>query len=108
MYRYWESTASYPVDPERTDLAREFRGNIRGPHSEELRYLLHRMRATPVRGKYVLIVVETFRKWRIGRIGERNQPIEAVDDRIFDNLDEAEWAVFKLRWRDLTGQELRI
>jgi len=66
------------------------------------------MRATPIRGKYVLVVVEDFRRWRIGRISERNRPIELVDDRVFDNLDEAEWAVFRLRWHDLTGQELRI
>ncbi|MDE0532979.1 MAG: hypothetical protein OXI01_16245 [Albidovulum sp.] len=108
MFRYWEDTAIYPIDPERVDLAREFRNSIRGPHSEELRFLLHRMRATQIRGKYVLVVVETFKMWRIGRITERNQPIEAVDDRIFDSLDEAEWAVFELRWRDLTGQDLNI
>ena len=108
MYRYWEDNAIYRIDPERVDLAREYRSRIRGPHSEELRFLLHRMRATQIRGKYVLVVVEPFKKWRIGRITERNQPIEAVDDRVFDNLDEAEWAVFKLRWRDLTGRNLKI
>ncbi|MDE2791783.1 MAG: hypothetical protein OXI81_15370 [Paracoccaceae bacterium] len=108
MYRYWEEAAIYPVDPGRVDLAREFRARIRGPHSEELRNLLHRMRAMPIRGKYVLVVVKPFRSWRIGRIGERNQPIEAVDDRIFDSLDAAEWAVFRLRWRDLTGMELEL
>jgi len=108
MYRYWEGNAIFPVDPERKDLAQEFRNHIRGPHSEELRFLLHRMRATPIRGKYILIVVQDFKKWRIGRISERNQPIEIFDDRIFDDLNEAEWAVFKLRWRDLTGQELSI
>ncbi len=108
MYRYWEEAAIYPVDPDRTDLAREFRARIRGPHSEELRRLLHRMRATPIRGKYVIVIVEPFRTWRIGRINERNQPVEAVDNRIFDNLDEAEWAVFELRWRDLTGTVLEL
>ena len=108
MHCYWDGAAIFPVNPDRIDLAREFRDNIRGPHGEELRYLLHRMRATPVRGKYVLVVVEAMKAWRIGRIGERNQPIEAVDDRIFDDLDEAEWAVFKLRWRDFTGRELEF
>ncbi|MCY4463678.1 MAG: hypothetical protein OXC26_25275 [Albidovulum sp.] len=108
MFRYWEDTAIYPIDPERLDLAREFRSCIRGPHSEDLRFLLHRMRATQIRGKYALVIVKPFKEWRIGRITERNQPIEAVDDRIFDNLDEAEWAVFKLRWKDLTGQDLNL
>lgn len=108
MRRYWEDAAVYPVDPERTDLALEFKENIRGPHSEELRYILHRMRATPVRGKYILAIVEPFRSWRIARISERGSPIEAVDDRIFTDPSEAEWEVFKMRWVDLTGQELRI
>ena len=51
MRRYWEDPANYPIDPNRIDLAREFRDDIRGPHGEELRYILHRMRATPVKGK---------------------------------------------------------
>ena len=108
MRRYWEDPARYPIDPSRIDLAKEFRDNIRGPHSEELRYILHRMRATPVRGKFVLVIVEPYRKWRIGRIGQRGKPIQIVDKKIYEDLDRAEWEVFKLRWRELTGRTLRI
>ena len=108
MRRYWEDPANYPIDPNRIDLAREFRDDIRGPHGEELRYILHRMRATPVKGKFVLVIVEPYRKWQIGQIRERGKPIQIVDEQIYEDLDQAEWEVFKLRWCELTGQTLRI
>jgi hypothetical protein len=41
------NAASYRLDPQRTDLAREFRSRIRGPYSAELQKLLHRMRWGP-------------------------------------------------------------
>lgn len=107
MQPYDPSTSVWPVDPDRTDLAREFKARIRGPHSEDLRRLLYRMRTGPLAGKHVLLVVEPYRQWAIGRLGaRRGAPIERVDNRVFTSLDEAEWAVFVLRWRELTGREL--
>ena len=109
MRRYWQDPAIYEIDPNRTDLAEEFRNNIRGPHSEELRYVLHRMRALPIKGKYVLLTKTNYREWVIGQLtGRRGEPARVVDERVFNDLDEAEWKVFKLRWRDLTGQELQM
>ena len=109
MRRYDIYPVSYQVDPNRTDLAAEFRQNIRGPHSEELRKVLHRMRGMPISGKYVLIVREPFRKWRIGRLsGRRGDPVEDIDHAEFDSLDEAEWQIFRLRWQALTGLALEL
>ena len=34
----------YPVDPERTDLARQFRERPLGPHSPDLQHVVNRMR----------------------------------------------------------------
>lgn len=107
MYVYDGKTASYSIDGSRTDLAAEFKANVRGPHSDELRRVLHRMRSGPLAGKYVLVVRKPFEEWVLGQLGAaRGEPVQVHADRVFHSLDDAEWAVFKLRWRDLTGVDL--
>ena len=99
----------YRIDPARTDLALEFRENVRGPHSEELRRVLHRMRTTPLRGRYCAIVRKAFESWVIGRLsGVRGEPPEVFEGRVFTDLDELEWEVFRLRWKQLTGKVLDV
>jgi hypothetical protein len=42
-------------------------------------------------------------------MGQRaGDPIEPVPGYVFRSEEEAEWVVFKLRWRELTGRELAI
>ena len=109
MHVYDPADSVFPVDPARTDLAREFRANPRGPHGEELRRVLHRMRTTPLRGRYCAIVKEPFESWVIGRLsGVRGAPPEVFEDRVFTDLDEVEWEVFRLRWKQLTGEDLDV
>ena len=38
--------------------------------------------------------------------GGKHAPV--LTNTTFTSLEEAEWHVFKLRWKDLTGQELPI
>ncbi|MEZ2299727.1 hypothetical protein AB6807_37245 [Variovorax sp. RCC_210] len=103
------NAASYRLDPQRTDLAREFRSHIRGPHSAELQKLLHRMRWGPPGGRYLLVVLEPGRRWALAQMPpERGQKVKVFHDRTFDSLDDAEWHVFGLRWQVLTGQELKL
>jgi hypothetical protein len=109
MQPYDPATSIWPIDPARLDLAREFKLRIRGPHSEDLRRLLYRMRTGPLAGKYVLLVLVPYREWAIGRFGAaRGAPTTRIDNRVFASLDEAEWEIFKLRWRDLTGRALEL
>ena len=99
----------HPVDKSRTDLAHEFRENIRGPYSEDLKRLLHRMRAGPQRRRYVLVVRVPFQEWGLGQLAEtRGEPITIHEDKVFTSPADAEWEVFKLRWYALTGEELQI
>jgi hypothetical protein len=101
------NAARYELDARRTDLAREFRAHIRGPHSPELQRLIHRMRWGAWQGRYVVYVVEPGRRWALARMpAERGQPVEIFDDRVFETLEDAEWHVFGLRWQALTGQPL--
>ena len=103
------NAARYVLDPQRTDLAREFRGCIRGPHSEELKKLLHRMRWGAFPGRYLLVMVEPGRRWALAQMpDERGQKVKVFRDVVFESLDDAEWHVFGLRWTALTGTELKL
>jgi hypothetical protein len=91
----------------RLDLAREFRAAPLGRHSGELYALLNVLRAGAVAGKYCLICVEPHRRWVIGRMsGQRGVAPAVSDNRIFERLEDAEWAVFKLRWAEVNGAPL--
>lgn len=99
----------YTFDPTRLDLAREYRDNVKGPHSPALQQLLVRMRWGPIAGRYVLIVLEQGCRWQLGRLpGERGRKVERFDGVEFTSLDEAEWHVFKLRWHEMAGAPLAL
>jgi hypothetical protein len=99
----------YEIDPEQLDLAREFKAQIYGRHSGELQRVLNRMRGGPDAGRYVVICTKRHREWVLARMGKRpGDPIEPIAGYVFASKAEAEWAVFKLRWRELTGRDLPI
>ena len=65
------------------------------------------MRSGRVQGKYALQVVVPYREWQLVRLPmERGMPMEPVEGARFTSLAEAEWAVFRLRARELFGQDL--
>ena len=73
------AAAHWEVDPERLDLVEEFRRAPRGPHSEQLQKLLHRMRWSGVGGRYVLVVLEPGRRWMLGLLpSARGAPVYRV------------------------------
>jgi hypothetical protein len=100
----------YQVDPTRLDLAEEFRRKPHGRHSGDLQRLINLFRSGPFAGKYVLI--RESRSWplklKLARLGATpRDPLTFTGDE-FTSYQEAEWAVFKLRWKDHTGQDLPI
>jgi hypothetical protein len=99
----------YVIDPERLDLAREFKGCIYGRHSGELQRVLNRMRGGANAGRYVVVCTKRHREWTLARMGQRpGDPLVPVPGHVFHSDEEAEWAVFKLRWRELAGRDLAI
>jgi hypothetical protein len=99
----------YEIDPDRLDLAREFKACIYGRHSGELQRVLNRMRGGPNAGRYVIVCTKRHREWVLARMGQRaGDPLEPVSGYVFRSEEEAEWVVFELRWRELTGRELAI
>lgn len=97
----------YRIDPEATHLADEYRANPRGRHSPELQKVLGVMRGAPCAGKHVLIRDKGRGGYAIGRLsGRRGGPVHRIDDRVFATIAEAEWQVFRLRWKQHTGRDL--
>lgn len=99
----------YQIDPDRTDLAREFKASPLGPHSAELQKVLNVMRWQPNDGKYVLVATDEGDAWCLGRLpGRRGIKVEIDEDVRFDDIDAGWWHLFKLRWSYQTGRELAV
>jgi N,N-dimethylformamidase len=98
----------YDIDPTRIDLAEEFKRQPYGRHSAELQRVLNRMRSEPFEGHYVLLRDGRFGPWRLARLGRRPQDPMTETGHVFTDRKQAEWVVFKLRWKNLTGQELPL
>lgn len=94
----------YRIDPGRTDLPEEFRRNPFGPHSAELQKVLNVMRWEPIEGKYVLVNTVPHKEWCLAQLpGKRGVPVTLHEDVVFTDLGEAEWYIFRLRWKKHTG-----
>jgi hypothetical protein len=86
-------------------LAQEFRAQPHGRHSAELQRVLNRMRSEPFNGHHVLVQDRKDLPYRLARLGPTPaDPISYTGDT-FVALQEAEWAVFRLRWRALFGND---
>lgn len=97
------------IDPKRTDLAKEFRRQPYGRHSDELQRLLNLMRGGPNSGRLVALCIRRHREWVLGRLGAGPfDPVKRIDDRVFKSFDEIEWEIFRIRWKELSGEELKV
>lgn len=100
----------YRLDPSRLDLAEEFRRSPYGRHSGELQRVVNLFRSGPTSGKYVLI--RKTRAWplklELGHFGSTLHDPIIMTGLEFDSYEAAEWAVFKLRWKEHTGQDLAL
>ncbi len=89
-------------DPEVVALIRRFRAAPLGPYDSDLRAFLLRFRGVPARGKHVLVRLDGRNAWTLARMGDRGEPVTPIGG-CYDDLAEAEWAVFSARWLDLFG-----
>ncbi|MEQ9643546.1 MAG: hypothetical protein RIM84_26235 [Alphaproteobacteria bacterium] len=97
----------FTIDPNRLDLALEFRRKPFGEHSADLQAVLNAMRSLPADGKHLLVMTKPHREWTLARM-EGDPPRPALLDEVFASLEDAEWHVFRLRWEALTGQPLNV
>jgi hypothetical protein len=96
----------YKVNPKDLHLAEEFRANPIGKHSADLQKVLNLFRGEAMADKYVLVCTEPHKRWVLGQLtGVRGQPVR-MSNHVFDSIEDAEWHVFKRRWKKYTGKEL--
>lgn len=87
-------------------LAEEFRRRPYGPHSPALQHILNGFRLATKPPHYVLVCRQPGREWVLARLCERRgEPIEILEDQVFNTREEAEWERFRLRWRAATGED---
>jgi hypothetical protein len=99
---------TFRVDPNRLDLAREFKANIYGRHSGDLQRILNLFRSEPQDGQYVLVREGKLGPWALAQYDPTPGALPRRLGPVFASWEAAEWAVFKLRWKKFTGQDLAI
>jgi hypothetical protein len=98
----------YQLDPTRIDLALEFKGRPYGRHSAELQRVLNLFRSTPPARNWCLVCRKPHAEWVLARFGATpRDPVEMLGP-VFTSMAEAEWHVFKLRWKQFCGEELAL
>jgi N,N-dimethylformamidase len=96
----------YKIQPDDRKVVEEFRRNPIGRHSPQLQRVLNLFRGAPMEGKYVLITRIPHKEWVLGQMtGKRGEPIR-MTNQVFHNIEEAEWYVFRQRWKLHTGEDL--
>ena len=88
----------------------EFRKLPIGDHSPGLQRLLTIMRLPARDGsQHVLVCRKPFAEYVIGLMPpNRNDPINIEDGPVFATREEAEWEMFRRRWRLHTGEDINI
>ena len=98
----------YRFDANRLDLAHEYKARPFGEHSPDLQYLLNLMRTRETEARRVLVMTRPHAQWTLARLTDSNQGPPRLTNMTFDNLEAAEWAVFKLRWEEMAGAPLPV
>lgn len=102
-----DATENYRPKPDDRRLIEEFKQNPVGHHSPDLQRLLNVMRGAPMADKYCLVIVEQNREWQLAKTsGVRGKAPKLLSQR-FKSIEEAEWYVFRQRWKALTGETLQ-
>ncbi|MCY4632728.1 MAG: hypothetical protein OXE75_17855, partial [bacterium] len=92
------------IDGGRADLFEEFMRRPFGRHSPDLQSLLNYMRGIPLVGKHFLLMTRSNTEWMLARFTEGDPlGVERLPEVVFDDIEEAERYVFRLRWGALFG-----
>ncbi|MCP4382229.1 MAG: ABC transporter permease [Hyphomicrobiales bacterium] len=92
-------------DAKLDDLVDEFRRNPTGQHSASLQRLINRIRSEPMEGKLALLCTKPHEEWILIQMNGRKKPITVIGDK-FNDINDAEWAVFRRRIKRHFGIDL--
>ena len=91
MIPYDPNSAILQFDGNRMDLVIEYRNNIRGPYSLALQQILDKMRTTPLKGRFVILIKKPFTEFQLAQLsGIRGSNPEIVKGVIYKSIAEAE------------------
>lgn len=97
----------YSLQLEDKQYIDEFMKTPIGYHSPGLQRVLNVMRGGELNGKYILVIIEPYRRWALGRLpARRGEHISLVEGVEYTCQLQAERDVFIRRWRDLTGEDI--
>lgn len=98
----------YQINPKDKHLVEEFKAKPIGHHSAELQQLLNVFRGEAMADKYVLVCTKPHKEWVLGQMtGNRGEPVKIHRNKVFHSIYDAEWEIFKLRWKKYTGEQLK-
>lgn len=101
----------YKIDAERDrQFIEEFRSQPIGHHSPGLQRVLNILRHDPTGYQIILICKIPFAEWVLGTMppSRLDGPIAVEEGRVFTSREEAEWEVFRRRWRQHTGEDINL
>ena len=97
------------IDLSRTDLCEEFKRKPYGRHSADLHKLLDLMRWGFARGRTIILCTVPHKEWRLAKFGpRRGTPMQIDRSRAFGSYQDAAWACFRARWKEMTGKECPV
>ena len=96
------TTDAHRGDARERELIRRFRRNPMGPYDAELQAFLLPLRNLAAPGKHGLMRRPAERGWTLVRLGGRSGPVEIVGG-LWTSRADAEWAVFRARWKAVRG-----
>jgi len=97
----------YEITASDRELAREIKSNPSGPYRPEVMRLINRILWMPLSGRTVVVCIRNHREWCLGQLtGVRGKPVTVLDERVFNNREEALWTAFAQRWEQITGSVL--
>ena len=104
--------SKYKIKNSDYELALEFKKNLFEKnfyHSPSLQRILNLFRSNAKKNKYVLYKSSSKKIWYLANLpGKRGKKIIINKKIFFDNIFDAEWYVFKKRWKKHTGKNLKI
>jgi hypothetical protein len=101
---------AYRIDPGADRVyVEEFRQAPIGRHSPGLQRVLNTLRYDPSGRQVILVCRKPFAEWVIGEMpAARAEPLAIEDAPVFESREEAEWEVFRRRWKAHTGENINL
>ncbi|MDX8529147.1 hypothetical protein RFM68_32355 [Mesorhizobium sp. MSK_1335] len=97
------------VDKGLAHLAQEYKSDPLNVFPRpDVQVLLRRLMVADARGHTVVVCLEPGKAWSLGRHGACLGDELELEGEIFDTLEAALWACFRVRWRALTGAECPV